>query len=548
MILELLDGFLRRVATSRNAVCILLIVSFSAVEETCVSPAQGQNTSAKHAEVMMLYEEGISQAKSGHIDAAITAFGKGLRIEPNNASLLDATGAAYSMKGNLEDAREFFLKSLQLDPNSVSTRQNLGIVLFGLGQYDDAAVQFRPLVSLQGKPHAVADLFLGMIAARRSNCKEAVPLLESSSGLLRRYPEALLSYSQCEYSMGNSTNAVRALKTIEQLSSITPAESRQAADLETRLGLSKEAEEDRSRTQSFETQTMDGVLRQSALLEKANRLQQAEDLLEREADSRPGFDLLMTLARIAKERGDFAVAMHSLKRASQIEPNREESYLQFSTICADHGNDQLALDSAEIGLSHVPASYRLTVQKGVEEAKLRRLTDAEATLDEAVGMQKDNSVALLSLAVVQAQSGRPDEAEKTLTSSLRRFPDNFYMHYLRGKFLLEFPNASPRGVDYLEPARHSLEKAVQLNPKYADAYFQLSSVYMSTSPRLAEQALRKCLQLDPDSIAAQYALGLLLARTGRRTEGAALLARLKSEQRANDQQQQKRLLIEIANN
>ncbi len=496
----------------------------------------------------MLYEEGISQAKSGHIDAAITAFGKGLRIEPNNASLLDATGAAYSMKGNLEDAREFFLKSLQLDPNSVSTRQNLGIVLFGLGQYDDAAVQFRPLVSLQGKPHAVADLFLGMIAARRSNCKEAVPLLESSSGLLRRYPEALLSYSQCEYSMGNSTNAVRALKTIEQLSSITPAESRQAADLETRLGLSKEAEEDRSRTQSFETQTMDGVLRQSALLEKANRLQQAEDLLEREADSRPGFDLLMTLARIAKERGDFAVAMHSLKRASQIEPNREESYLQFSTICADHGNDQLALDSAEIGLSHVPASYRLTVQKGVEEAKLRRLTDAEATLDEAVGMQKDNSVALLSLAVVQAQSGRPDEAEKTLTSSLRRFPDNFYMHYLRGKFLLEFPNASPRGVDYLEPARHSLEKAVQLNPKYADAYFQLSSVYMSTSPRLAEQALRKCLQLDPDSIAAQYALGLLLARTGRRTEGAALLARLKSEQRANDQQQQKRLLIEIANN
>ena len=99
--------------------------------------------------------------------------------------------------------------------------------------------------------------------------------------------------------------------------------------------------------------------------------------------------------------------LKSLKHAAEVEPGREDSYLEFSTICADHGNDQLALDAAEIGLDHVPDSYRLTVQKGAVQEKLGHLNDAEDTLRKAIGMQKDNSVALLSLAVVQAHGGQP---------------------------------------------------------------------------------------------------------------------------------------------
>ena len=127
--------------------------------------------------------------------------------------------------------------------------------------------------------------------------------------------------------------------------------------------------------------------------EAANRLDEAQRSLKREASSHATFDLVLELAKVAKERGDLATAMKSLKQASQIDPAREESYLEFSAICADHGNDQLALDTAEIGLDHVPNSYRLTVQKGAVQEKLGNLNAAEETLRKAIGMQRDNSVA-----------------------------------------------------------------------------------------------------------------------------------------------------------
>ena len=240
--------------------------------------------------------------------------------------------------------------------------------------------------------------------------------------------------------------------------------------------------------------------------------------------------------------------MKSLKRAAQIDPAREESYLEFSTICADHGNDQLALDTAEIGLDHVPDSYRLTVQKGAVQEKLGNLNAAEETLKKAIGMQRDNSVAMLSLAVVQAHSGRPDEAEQTLGTAIRQFPDNYYMYYFQGKLLMQVATGKPGGPDLNDAARRSFEESIRLNPDYADSYYQLSDLYIADAPKLAEQALQKCLELDPNHIPAQYALARLYLRTGRKEQGQALLARLKTQQRSEELQQQRQLRIEVAQN
>ena len=310
----------------------------------------------------------------------------------------------------------------------------------------------------------------------------------------------------------------------------------------------QKALDDLNQAQPAGNQTAALALKGATLLEKLNRLDEAQKVLEEQTSAQPTFESLFLLAKIAKERGDFAVALKSLKLAADTEPGREDSYLEFSTICADHGNDQLALDSAQIGLDHVPDSYRLTVQKGAVQEKLGQLNDAEQSLRKAIGMQKDNGVALLSLAVVQAHSGRPDAAEQTLKGAVRQFPDNYYMHYFRGKLLLQLADSSAARAGLRESARGELEKSIQLNPQYADAYFQISNVYTTTAPERAEHALHKCLQLDPNHIAAQYSLARLYVRTGRKAEGEALFVHLKTQQRAEELQQQKQLRIEIAAN
>jgi predicted Zn-dependent protease len=163
-------------------------------------------------------------------------------------------------------------------------------------------------------------------------------------------------------------------------------------------------------------------------------------------------------------------------------------------------------------------------------------------------MQKDNSVAMLSLAVVQAHGGKPDEAEQTLANAILQFPDNYYMYYFQGKLLMQFGTARPGGADPKDAARRSFEESIRLNPDYADSYYQLSDLYIADSPKLAEQALQKCLKLDPNHIPAQYALARLYLRTGRQKQGEALLAHFKVQQRSEELQQQRQLRIDVAQN
>jgi tetratricopeptide (TPR) repeat protein len=510
-----------------------------------------QTTSAiplNDADGQTQYRAGLALVKSGKIDEAISAFKKGLESTPQDKFLLDATGAAYSMKGELEVARDYFTRSLAIDPRFGPARQNLGITLFTLGRYAEAEDQFKSVDADSGASRSVANVFLGMLAEKRSDCRSAVAFMENEHELVYEYPDATLSLANCQYQVRNLKQAEQALGAFDRISAKSASQYERAADIYRRLGENQKASEELRNLQPEKDAMSPLGLKDAVRLEKAGRLDEAQRLLEDLAASQPTGDVLLELARVAKERGDFAVAMQSLRRAGQIEPNREDSYLEFSTICVDHGNDALALESAEIGLDHVPNSYRLTVQKGAVQDNLGHLNDAEVTLRKAVGMEKDNSVALLSLAVVLAHGGKTDEAERLLASAIDKFPGNYYMYYFRGKLLVQFGAAKEGSAELRDVARRSFEESIRLNPDYADSYYQLSDLYMTNSPKLAERALEKCLKLDPDHIPAQYALARLYVRTGRKEEGQAILARLKTQQRSEEQQQQRQLRIEVAQN
>lgn len=498
------------------------------------------------AESKSPYETGLALVRSGHIDQAIDAFKKGLEMAPQDKVLLDATGAAYSMRGQLETARSYFNASLKVDPSFVPAKQNLGITLFALGRYAEAEDQFK---SLQGQPErsrAIANLFLGMIAEKNSDCKAAVPELESSGALLYQYPDAALSFGKCEYQIGNQQLAVQALSAFDQIPDKSPPQYEQAADLYTRLGQDRQALEELAKARAGKGHAVGIEKKRAELFEKTGQLDEAQSAWEAVVAVKPSADALMSLARVAKDRGALDVAMKSLQRAAEIEPEREDIYLEFSTICSDHANDSLALKTAEIGLSHIPNSYRLTVQKGAALEKLGHLSDAEHTLREAMSMQKDNSIALLSLAVVQAHSGRTDEAERTLATAIRQFPDNYYMHYFRGRLLSQFAGADSSKSDLREDAMRSLQESIRLNPTYADSYYQISNLYLPTESNLSEQALQKCLRLNPSHLPAQYSLARLYLRTGRKEQGQALLESFKTQQRSEELQQEKQLRIDIA--
>jgi len=528
---------------TRTLLCSALLVLFA---QPSVLSQTLPGALSNPAESKSPYETGLALVKSGHIDQAIGAFKKGLEIAPQDKVLLDATGAAYSLKGQLETARDYFNASLKVDPAFVPAKQNLGITLFALGRYAEAEDQLNSLQSQPGRSRAVANLFLGMIAEKRSDCKVAVLELESAGALLYQYPDAALSFGNCEYQIGNPQRTAQALSAFDQIPGKSSSQFEQAADLYTRLGQDRQALEELAKARAGKDQVASIEKKRAELFEKTGQLDEAQRALEAVVAAEPSADALLSLARVAKDRGALDVALRSLQRAAEVEPKREDSYLEFSSICSDHGNDTLALKTAEIGLSHIPNSYRLTVQKGAALEKLGHLNDAEDTLRKAMSMQKDNSIALLSLAVVQAHSGRTDEAEQTLATAIRQFPGNYYMYYFRGRLLSQFADANSSKSDLREGAMRSLEESIRLNPNYADSYYQLSELYLPTESKLTEEALQKCLRLNPSHLPAQYSLARLYLRTGRKEQGQALLARFKTQQRSEELQQQKQLRIDIA--
>jgi Tfp pilus assembly protein PilF len=74
-------------------------------------------------------------------------------------------------------------------------------------------------------------------------------------------------------------------------------------------------------------------------------------------------------------------------------------------------------------------------------------------------------------------------------------------------------------------AKHSFERALALDPDFAEAHGGLASIaaVQGDEPR-AQASIDTALRLDPDCLSAKVAQAVLLGRSGRPTQAQSLLA------------------------
>ncbi len=277
-----------------------------------------------------------------------------------------------------------------------------------------------------------------------------------------------------------------------------------------------------------------------------HRLSESRAILETLAGTHASAGVYLLLADVAREQKDLAFTMSSLQRAAKLDPQNELAYLEFSEICGDHGNPQLALDTSEIGLANVPNSYRLKIQKGVSLDELGRFEESIAVFEEASAQQPENSLALLSLAVLLTHSSHLDQAERVFATAVQRYPQNANIHYFHGKLLLQLASSSTDGDALRDRAMEEFAQSVRYGPSHADSWYQLSNLYPPDQQDRAEAALTRCLKLDPQHAPAQYALARLYIRKGRTADGKAMLSKYKARQHAAELQDNKQLHIDVA--
>jgi len=485
------------------------------------------------------YRIGMTLVNEGRLDEAISTFKNGLRTDPQSTVLLNVIGATYSLKADFEQAENYLLKSLQTDPGFVPARKNLAISYFNLGKYDLAITEFQRLINEPGDSRSVAFLFLGIIAEEQNDFSKSASLLGESGDVVYQYPRALLSFAHSLFELKQAQKADAVLRSLDAMSGVAASEYFKAGLLFSQQRQYQQALTEFERADKVDPGLSGLEYRRAVVLDQLGRSEEAQKVLKDLTGIRPDADSLNLLANLARRGGDLNLAIQSLRQAALLEPGKEANYLDFSTICMDYENYPLALEAADIGLAHIPGSYRLQVQKGAILEKLGRFGEAENIVQKASELQEDNSVALLSLAVIQTHAGELQDAINTLSSAIKTFPSNFQMHYYLGVAL-------EQTLKHDAKAAEAFRGAIRLNPSFADSYYHLSKLYLDKDPKLAEENLLACLRLDPHHLSAEYSLSRLYLKTGRRVEGRALMDAFERQQQAEKLKVQQKPSLELA--
>jgi tetratricopeptide (TPR) repeat protein len=116
------------------------------------------------------------------------------------------------------------------------------------------------------------------------------------------------------------------------------------------------------------------------------------------------------------------------------------------------------------------------------------------------------------------QSGRIDEAIAIFARVIEINPHLYLPYYYYGKL------ASKEGGKRIGEAIEKLQKAVALDPTFADAHYELrKALAQAGRPEEAVRELKRSLDLNPSLAEAHYQLGLVYKKLGDQTRSAEQL-------------------------
>ena len=80
----------------------------------------------KSQEIQGLYQKGVEAGNDGDYAKALNFFQEALKLDSNNADVLNMLAHAQRMTGHLDEALENYKKALQLKPDFAEAREYLG--------------------------------------------------------------------------------------------------------------------------------------------------------------------------------------------------------------------------------------------------------------------------------------------------------------------------------------------------------------------------------------------------------------------------------------
>lgn len=141
-------------------------------------------------------------------------------------------------------------------------------------------------------------------------------------------------------------------------------------------------------------------------------------------------------------------------------------------------------------------TYEQWIGKSADHIERNRLDSAEYSLKKAIETDPsnpNNTSLLMSLGVIQRESGRYEDAYMTFTAALTNYPDSKLVLHNRAALLCD--------MERYDEAMNDYNEILRLDPSDVQAYYRRGILHLEQKQRdLAEVDFRKAQQIDPDNM------------------------------------------------
>lgn len=448
-----------------------------------------------------------------------------LKSEPNNTRALNLAGLALTGKGDIEQANQYFRKCLAVNPSFVPALKNLSINEFNEKQY--AASEKHLLEAQKELPDdEVINLYLGEISYRQHNYLRAAEAFGRSPDLVMQNPNARAHLAIS--SLGTNQQA-KALSILDQLE---PDQIEPQSQFELGIALEENNFPQRSIAyldavhqrfpESYDI-GFDLILDYIAAKDFPHAISVATDLIGRGDETA---ELNNLLAEAYEGNNDIRRAVDALRRAIALDPEDEDNYLDFASLCMNQRSFKAGMTVLEVGLKYHPKSDKLIFMRGVLYAMQDEFDLAEKDFELSAKLGPEANFGYIGLGVTYLETGHDAEAIQVLRRRLKEKPNDAGLLYLLGEGLLR-SGASPGSAEYKE-AKSSLEKSVSLNPKLCLPHVALGTIYLDEDrTKDAVHEFEQARAIDPTERSAYSHLAVAYRRLGETDKANEVLNGLK---------------------
>lgn len=493
------------------AVCFFWSVS--------VGEAQIKKNNSSRAANEKLLAEAASALASEDLVRADALLRKILLSEPRNSAAQTLAGVTADRQNDLAAAEKHFAAAAKIAPASAETRNNYGAVLLRQNKQAEAAREFA--ASLKINPNQRSALInLAQIRFAENDYAAARELFIKAKTIA---PDAEVSRALVIISLELNEKERAAQEFREYFASPVATKDTTLGALLLSRNLLPEARQELESVLAGDADNIKALIVLSQVYLAQKNISAAGKLLESAVvRGISEAEIYAALAEVYQAANRPENAIPAMRLAIEKEPTNESFRIRYGLLLIDSKAPAAAVIRIEEAIKDFPKSARLRLLLGMAHFTVGKSNEAQAAFESALTIEPNLVPALGYLATIYAEQGRFDEAAKVYERTIGYDDKNPLLHYLLADTLLKMQNAPAERIE------GESKRAIALDANLAAAYSVLGRFYVRQARwEDARIALERGVRLNPKMADALYQLGLVYARLKLTEESKATLAKFK---------------------